>query len=455
MEQKRYSKEEIEEMIIQSAKEDNILPIISRCDANCIFCSHKNNPSDVRVVSVGTRSLNDIKKTLPYLNGDQVITIGESASNIIEGEPTLHPEFEEIMKAIRQAHPHAPISITTNGRYLTEELVSYLHKIGNMRINFSINSATVDGRHRLMNDTIEQADTAIHSVDLMKKYQISFTASMVGMPNITGYDDIRHTISYLAEHGASSISIFMPGFSSYVKEDIFPDPDNIYNELKDFIDHLSTEIPCPVLLEPSYVSDLTPVVSGVLHYSPAWNAGIRRGDIILSVNGQVPRSRVEAWNLLEGSGTKNVQLKSGKKQRHLTFKNLENGLSGVTMEYDFDMRQAEYLQNVIMTAPGKVLALCSEFAYPLLCSVYEFLGFPKECYTIKLVKNHTFGGTIRAAGLLTNKDFVAAYDEYCNEFGAPDAILMPAIAYNYLGKDLCGHHFNEFKDYVKKPIVLM
>ena len=450
-----YADEEIKNLIIQSAKEDNIVPIISKCDAGCIFCSHKNNPPDIQVVSVGVRSLEDICQTLDDLNKDQAITIGESASNIIEGEPLLHPDFMAVMTLIRRNFPDTPIAVTTNGRYLTKAIIDSLCRLKGITINLSMNSSSIEGRMKLMNDTKEQALTAIKSVRYMHESGMNFSASMVGMPNITGFSDIKNTIMYLAENGAESVRIFMPGFSAFVKEDIFPDGESIHRQLKTFIEALSVEIPCPILLEPSYVTDLLPVVSGVLHNSPAWLAGIRRGDIIASVNGQKPLSRVDAWNLLDGSGKRLVSYKRQGRILNATWENTSFGSSGIVMEYDYDMRQVSYLKQVMTSAPGKVLSLTSEFAYHVICQAYEQLNIRKEHCEVFMVKNHTFGGTIRAAGLLTVDDYVDAYKEYCESNEEPAAIIVPQISFNYLGKDLKGRHFEELKKRIGKPVAVI
>jgi hypothetical protein len=451
----KYSEEEIESLIVQSAKEGNILPIISRCDSNCIFCSHHNNPKEVRVVSIGTRSFEKVMEVLPYLNGNEEITIGESASNIIEGEPTLHPQFVEILTAIRRTYPKAPVAVTTNGRYLTKELLEKIASVGNVRLNLSMNSASIEGRQKLMHDTIEMAQTAIASVPEMKRLGIRFSASMVGMPNVAGYDDIAATIRYLANNGATSVQIFLPGFSSFVKEEIFPDADTIYDELKAFIGSLSAEIACPVMLEPSCVKDLIPQLSGVLSGTPAWRAGLRRGDVIREVNGQMPRSRVEAYGMLGGAGTKKVTYERAG-ERHQVMLNVgADGQSGVSVEYDYDLRNAPYLLYVINSAPGKVLAMTGEFAYPVIHAVFELLKIPAERAQLIAVKNHTFGGTIRAAGLLTNADYVRAYREYIKENEEPAALLIPQISYNYLGKDLCGHSWEELKEQTGKAVALI
>jgi len=71
------------------------------------------------------------------------------------------------------------------------------------------------------------------------------------------------------------------------------------------------------------------------------------------------------------------------------------------------------------------------------------------------VKNHTFGGTIRAAGLLTVDDYVDAYKEYCESNEEPAAIIVPQISFNYLGKDLKGRHFEELKKRIGKPVAVI
>ncbi|MBP2644363.1 MAG: Radical domain protein [Firmicutes bacterium] len=75
---------ETQQLIDQAAKEGNILPITSGCDSHCIFCSHKNNPPEIDVISIGVRSVEKITQTMNYLDPHKVITIGESASSIIE-----------------------------------------------------------------------------------------------------------------------------------------------------------------------------------------------------------------------------------------------------------------------------------------------------------------------------------------------------------------------------------
>lgn len=450
----QYSKEEIHQLILNSAREQNILAITSKCDSRCIFCSHHNNPPQVGVVSIGSRSLEDIRAVLPLLDPAREITIGESASCIIEGEPTMHPQFREIIDLVRRTFPTTPISITSNGHHLTEDLVAFLASHQPILMNISLNSATPEGRHILMGDSPAQAATAIEGIRLLHQYAVPFTGSMVGMPNKVGYEDIAATIRYLADNGARSVSIFTPAFSSRAPEGLFPDGARIHQELKQFLHSLTEDLPCPVLLEPSFVSDLQAVVSGVSRPSPAWDAGVRRYDVLLDINGKKPRSRVEAYNLMNSAREITALLERGAQTQRVHWVNSSQG-SGITMEYDFDLDRAEYIKNAIHTAPGFALALCSEFAHDVFCAAMDVVGTDKGRYEAVTVKNHTFGGTVRCAGLLTIEDYLAAWRAYCENHPRPGALLIPGESFNSLGRDLTGRHVRELGQVTGCPVAIV
>ena len=450
-----YTPMHIQDLINRTAMEANILPLTSRCDSACIFCSHQNNPPQVQVISMGERSLADILDTMQYLDAHRTITIGESATNIIEGEPTSHRDFKEIIRQLRRRFPLTPVSMTTNGHHLNRDLVEFLSQQQPVYVNLSLNSSSVSCHRRLMRDTEAMAECAIASIELLDEYHIPFSCSMVGMPNITGFDDIRQTIQDISRYGADSIQLFMPGFSSHTKKDIFPDPDTIYQELKHLVDYIAPAVSCPVLLEPSYVQDLRPIVSGIRKHSPAWQAGIRRGDEILTINGQTPYSRVDAYGQLNGQGTRIVQYKREGTVRETSWTNTSDGSCGITMEYDFDHQRALYMEQLINSAPGKLLMLSSEFAYPLICKVVEGLSVPSDKYDIVCTKNITFGGTIRAAGLLCYEDYIQAIQNYLENNAMPGALAMPGESFNYLGRDLTGRHYTEIGRAFHLPVALV
>ena len=450
-----YTPMHIQDLINRTAMEANILPLTSRCDSACIFCSHQNNPPQVQVLSVGERSLADILDTMQYLDPARTITIGESATNIIEGEPTSHKDFLNVLQILRQRFPQTPVSITTNGHQLTRALIAQLSILMPVYINLSINSSSVTCHRQLMRDSEEKATCAIAAIALLDEYRIPFSCSMVGMPNITGTDDMRQTIRDIAHYGADSIQIFMPGFSSHIKKNIFPDPDHIYAELKALVDEVAPQTECPVLLEPSYVQDLRCMISGVRKNSPAWQAGLRKGDEILTVNGETPYSRVAAYGYLNGPGTRTVTYRSSQTVLEATWQNTSDGSCGIAMEYDFDPNRADYVKKALSDAPGKVLLLCSEFAYPLMQTVLSGMALPEDAWDLIYVPNITFGGTIRAAGLLCYDDYVQAIRDYCDHHTPPDALAVPGESFNYLGLDLTGHHYSEIGQAFHLPVALM
>jgi MoaA/NifB/PqqE/SkfB family radical SAM enzyme len=175
----------LDRLILDSAVEGNILPITSRCGSGCVFCSHKSNPPDVAVHSVGVRSVDDVARTMAFLGPNRVITIGESATTIVEGEPFAHPDFVEIVSLVRRAYPRTPLEITTNGGYLTAETIAFLERIGNVALNVSLNSASTHGRRSLMGDGVKRAQRAIDGVGLLGRSTVRYSGSPISWAGTT------------------------------------------------------------------------------------------------------------------------------------------------------------------------------------------------------------------------------------------------------------------------------
>jgi hypothetical protein len=451
----RSNREEIQRLIELSAREGNILPITSRCDTRCVFCSHRNNPPDIDVISIGVRTLDEIAQTMNCLDPRRPITIGESASSIIEGEPFTHPDFCKILTALRSRFPRTPVEITTNGHHLTSSMVDFLAGLGNVSLQISLNSASAKGRDLLMGDSAEQTERTLAGIGLIAGRGISYAASLVAMPHLTGWDDMLETVRFLAAHQATAIRVCMPGFARKALRPGVPDADTLHAQLREFIQGLPNDLACPVLIEPSYVTNLSAEISGVICDAPAWRAGLRRGHVIRRVNGREPRSRVEAWNMLAPRGPMSIAALKEGREEELFWINPHDGGSGIVMEYDFDMARADRIRQYILQRPGRTLLLASEFGYAVLRAVQELLHLSEDCAEVVMVKNLTFGGTIRAAGLLTVDDYEATFKDWQTRGKEkPCQILLPDESFNSLGFDLKHRHWSQLEALTQTPVKL-
>jgi len=446
---------EVDRLILESALHANVLALSSRCDSRCVFCSHKNNPPGIAVAHVGLRSMDDVRRTIAFLSPEHVITIGESATPIVEGEPLTHPDLPQIVELLRRAFPDTPVEITTNGRHLTAELIAAFEAAGGLSLSVSLNSASVRGRQILMGDSPEQSRRALEGVQMLGRSTLRFSGSLVAMPNLVGWDDLRATVRFLAENGAQAVRVIVPAWSDRADSSLFPDAATIFSEVRRFVAGMTVDAPCPVLLEPSCATDLTPVVSGVVSGSPAWRAGIRAGDVFVDINGKELFSRVDAWKSLSVQGPVQARVVRGGATREVSWFSDSEGASGVTMEYDFDPERAKKLGHLVAGGRGRSLLLASEFGSEVVGVVVEQLGLDDGAAEVFAVKNLTFGGTIRAAGLLTVDDYLAALDSWRRSRSTDVAqLIVPLESFDFLGLDLKRRHSSELARAAGVPVFL-
>lgn len=435
----------IEEIIYNSASSDNTLSLGSACNMHCIFCSHQFNPPEVEIYRQPFLSLEEVDSLCDFLNPDRKIIIGESATRVIEGEPFLHPEIMTVLRRLRERFPQTMLQITTNGSLLDENKVEQLCKLQPLELNFSLNSASCLGRKRLMGDCCPER--ALKALELLREKQIAFHGSIVAMPQVVGWEDLSRTIRKLADCGALTVRIFLPGFSKYRSPDWQFDAE-IQQKLLIWLDKMRERVEIPLLFEPPFITDLSAVVAGVLTDSPALRAGIQRGDQIVSVLEEKPLCRTDAFykiKKLKNPGLKVVR--NGKKYNKLIIKEA-NASSGLVFDYDLapvilqEWRDKKY---------AAVLICASSLAYDLLKEAVRFLG--KEWEVIK-TENAFFGGSICCAGLLTVADYRAAIDEYLKQNSAPEVIFLAARSFDRWGRDLLGQSYWLLEELYDIPVKL-
>jgi NifB/MoaA-like Fe-S oxidoreductase len=177
----------------------------------------------------------------------------------------------------------------------------------------------------------------------------------------------------------------------------------------------------------------------VLPGSPAYKAGIARGDHIIKLNGKEPVSRAAAYYMAQKAGNPELEVYRNGRTEKLTIAKPAASASGMVFNYDIHPDTILDIEKSILRNRGKrCLLLTSELAYEIikLC-VEQKYGVETEA-----VKNACFGGNIMCAGLLTIGDIEA---HMAARQRSVEVILLPEIMFDTSGRDLLGRHFKELE----------
>ncbi|MGB9791559.1 MAG: DUF512 domain-containing protein [Thermacetogeniaceae bacterium] len=440
----------------RAIREGNILPITSVCNLRCIFCSNCQNPCGVETFALPHLPLSLVRRLIPLLDPRRKIIIGEAASRINEGEPFAHPDFWAILSMIRGFYPNAVIQITTNGTLLNRASVKRLYEMRPVELNISLNSATRSGRWLLMGDS--HVEKVLEGVELVAEAGIAYNGSIVAMPHIVGWQDLYATCRFLQEHGAATIRLFLPGFTKFAASELRFEPFVMYRRLRLFQEEQEAVSKIPLLLEPFLWEEGLVVqgsVAGVIPSSPADKAGVRRGNVIKSVNGRAVKSRVDAYKKIFNSVYPSLEIE-GKKDVVAFRKRRDDG-AGIVMNYDIDWSVVEKVKRCIRKHQARnVLVLTSEWGLPWLRQVLPEWEKVGARVRLEAVKNRFFGGSIASAGLLTTLDFRKALRQIIGRYGDIfEMVLLPGRAFDVDGRDLLGRHYTRLKELTRGKIVVV
>ncbi|WP_227764708.1 DUF512 domain-containing protein [Zhaonella formicivorans] len=441
-----------EHFILFAARQHNILTITSKCNVHCIFCSHRQNPPGVTTYYVEELSLEQVKEYAEYLDGTRKIIIGESATKISEGEPFTHPEIIPVLQYLRRRFPRTPLQLTTNGSLLTPEIIAELVKLSPVELYLSLNSVSRQGRLKLMADRRGPGQGLLK---MLAEAGLAFHGSLVAMPWIVGWEDLHDTVLALDRSGAKTIRIFLPGYTRLAPAGL-RFPPGLWEQLSEFVVKHKQQISTPLTLEPPHLADLNPEVGGVIKGSPAAEAGLWPGDVILAINNEPPFSRVDAFHKLLAAGKAEIHVRRGKEQFALTLIKNNNEPSGLVMEYDLSREEAEtIIQNVRKAGAGSPLLLASQAGYRVVKESLQKIA-PEAGVEVQQAANDFFGGSIITAGLLTVEDFQKHWlkmgTEAKNKY---DLLVLPAKAFDHRGQDLTGRSYWELQELTGIPVIII
>ena len=118
-----------------------------------------------------------------------------------------------MLKMLRAALPKTMLAITTNGTLLTEKVIRELAALTPLELTVSPNSATPQGRRILMHD--EAPNRALQAVDGLARHDLPFHGSLVAMPHLVGFEDIKETVFSWHGMGLLQYGFFCPGYTKF------------------------------------------------------------------------------------------------------------------------------------------------------------------------------------------------------------------------------------------------
>lgn len=403
----------------------------------------------------------ELEELIPFLDPGKKIVIGESATRLCEGEPLTHSHILPLLSSLRARFPQASLQLTTNGTLLTQNMMAKLAGLTGinsrgdplLELVISLNCATPEIRSQILGD--EEPQRVLKGLEYCRYYEVPFHGSVVAVPHLTGWDELRHTLHLLDSVGARTIRLFLPGLTRFTREGN-QDSFAIWDEVARVGQAMKSELGCPVLLEPPLKKDLLARVEGVIKGTGAEEAGLREGDVITAVNRVSICSAMSAFERIKESLNPRLtvfrSVERGDEQPSISFSDSEeleltvrkerDAPPGLVLSRDLAVETMESVRGEIERhRASSTILLTSRAAAPLWqAAVCGGLVPPQT--RISIVQNKFFGGTICSAGLLTISDL----KEHLNDLAwqePPDLILLPDTPFDSRGTDLRGEHFGE------------
>ncbi len=436
-------------LIYQTVQEYNIIPLTSVCQQSCLFCSHHFNPEDIEVYSGGHLDKGMVFSLFDYINKDRPVYIGESATRIIEGEPFNHPDWQEILREFRLRFPETPLRITTSAAGLNKDDIGTLVDLdsngsGGLRLTVSVNLLDLEKREEVLG-----AGSNKQILEILKELnrnEIFVETSFVAIPGVTGWDELENSIYKVSQFENIKLArIMMAGYSKFADADIKNKFLVDRLKLQKQVEDLNDEISIPLIFEPAVINDLQAEILGIIINTPAWSAGLKKGDIIKEISGEKVFSRVDAFNKfkesLENRNKFNLLINRKGRSKELTVNSSgwgRNDYTGLVMANDFSFKEFSKFKNKFESSHyARVLILTSKLAEDRLNLIAEILedevGIEID---VMVVASNYFGGNIGSAGLLVVDDYKLIANRV-NQLNY-DLIITSSALFDIDGRDLKG-----------------
>ena len=454
-----------------SCLEDNVGSISSYCNCDCEFCYEKGTRGAGIAFGRAQLSRRELETRIKYYSTEK--RTGLLPSSRFSLEPFANRHCIEILERIRDAAPGDQINLTTNGACLTETMVERLSHLRPILVTVSMNAASVALRMRTMRDRRRQgAETALDSIPLLRRHEIPFLGSYVPWPS-KPLSDMEDMVRLLDRYDGIVARICLPSWTSYSHQEPPFDTGDYWPEILGTVERLRQEVDIPIHLMPNMyqLRTLRPVVQGTIKHSPAAQAGVRYGDLIVEIEGQpvYTRPEVSGWLrarfddpevkctrfLVERAGERvGIEVPHTELEQltypyywlaHPDAPRTWAGALGIHLADGFDMTSFMRLKEIVEEYPGKrILLFISELGEPYFFEGMKMLGEiaqfvdTAELYVEKLWPRF-WGGNVLIGDLWTVHDLIAQSRAWIERHGArPDVIVVPASFLSSGGRDLLG-----------------
>jgi len=441
----------------------------SHCNCDCIFCYNKGTPPSIApsndLERTAKEEFEEVRTRIKYFSPEVGSTLFPNLGNIYE--VMAHPYFMDMLYLLREK-TSKPLRITTNGRNLTPEMMPKLAELKPIYLYLSLNSSSALRRQKLMRDP--EPEIAITALPLLRQQGIPYAVVIVPWPveNIEEMlADLSSTVAYAAKHEAHLVQINLPGYSNYFSSEKLFDLDQVWKAIISQVRELREKYDTPIVAMPTMYEENIyelrnnlPQIIGIVKNSPAHFSGLKKGDIILQINGLSIRNRPQACDLLctvQQGKVREISL-TVQRDSQICEVNLDPNRYSYPYSKDIDTHLGiiflgaglrigyiEQLKEIIQSHQAKrVLFLSSTLVKPIFeqcLTQLHLFGDSQLKIDIEIPKNNFFGGNIFMGDLLVVQDFVDCIQQYiAKRRYKPDLVVIPSSPFNLSGwgRDLAG-----------------
>ena len=458
---------------------DNCGAISSFCNCDCDFCFEKGTRG--AGIALGRSQLNprEVETRIRYYSPEKNTGLVQSGRYSLE--PFANPRCLEILEAVKRAAPVEQTNITTNGSCLTEEVVRRLARLSPVMVTMSMNAGSREMRKLSMRDHKPGGDeTALAALALLREYEIPFIASYVPWPT-KPLSDLEDMVRLVDANEGLIARVCMPSWTRFAWDEAPFDTETYWKEILQVIKRLRTEVSVPIHLMPNMyeLRTMLPVVQGTFKHSPAAEAGIRYGDVILAIDDQRVLTRPEVAIMLarrfEDPGITETRLALARDgelvevtiehthdldRLRYPYKQLVDpssppvwrGSLGLHMSDGFELRSFARLKEILAEYKDKrVLLFISPLGEPYFAEGTTMLGgletFEELCELhVATLRPSYWGGNVLIGDLWTFNDLTEQTRSWMEGTGLrPDAVIAPRSFLTNGGNDLLGDCYLDFE----------